>query len=65
MIKRSHRAPNCARSATTAQWALRSLEGERCDCPDKETIEPSMLVNVPQLVTAYFTGKPDPTVPSQ
>ena len=30
-----------------------------------KTIEPSMLVNVPRLVTAYFTGKPDPTVPSQ
>jgi phosphoglucomutase len=28
-------------------------------------IEPSMLVNVPRLVTAYFTCKPDPTVPSQ
>ncbi len=24
-----------------------------------------MLVNVPRLVTAYFTGEPDPTVPSQ
>jgi phosphoglucomutase len=24
-----------------------------------------MLVNVPRLVTAYFTGKPDPTVPTQ
>jgi phosphoglucomutase len=30
-----------------------------------KTIEPLMLVNVPRLVTAYFTGKPDPTVPSQ
>src|SRR6185312_12366174 len=30
-----------------------------------KTIEPSMLVNLPRLVTAYFTGKPDPTVPSQ
>ncbi|MGO9720879.1 MAG: phosphoglucomutase (alpha-D-glucose-1,6-bisphosphate-dependent) [Methylocella sp.] len=30
-----------------------------------KTIEPSMLVNVPRVVTAYFTGKPDPTVPSQ
>jgi phosphoglucomutase len=30
-----------------------------------KTIEPSMLVNVPRLVTAYFTGKPDPTVASQ
>jgi phosphoglucomutase len=28
-------------------------------------IEPSMLVNVPRLVTAYFTAKPDPTVPAQ
>jgi phosphoglucomutase len=28
-------------------------------------IEPSMLVNVPRLVTAYFTGKPDPGVASQ
>jgi phosphoglucomutase len=24
-----------------------------------------MLVNVPKLVTAYFTGEPDPTIPSQ
>jgi phosphoglucomutase len=30
-----------------------------------KTIDPSMLVNVPRLVTAYFTGEPDPTVPSQ
>jgi phosphoglucomutase len=30
-----------------------------------KSIEPSTLVNVPRLVTAYFTGKPDPTVPSQ
>src|ERR1700675_2175619 len=30
-----------------------------------KTIEPSMLVDVPRLVTAYFTGEPDPTVPSQ
>jgi len=28
-------------------------------------IEPSMLVNVSRLVTAYFAGQPDPTVPSQ
>src|SRR6266516_1000661 len=25
----------------------------------------SMLVNVPRLVTAYFSGRPDPSVPSQ
>ncbi|HEX4112006.1 MAG TPA: phosphoglucomutase (alpha-D-glucose-1,6-bisphosphate-dependent) [Stellaceae bacterium] len=28
-------------------------------------IAPSMLVNVPRLVTAYFTGKPDPRIASQ
>jgi phosphoglucomutase len=30
-----------------------------------KSVEPSMLVNVPRLVTAYFTGKPDPAIPSQ
>jgi phosphoglucomutase len=30
-----------------------------------KTVEPSMLVNVPRLVSAYFTGKPDPAVASQ
>jgi phosphoglucomutase len=30
-----------------------------------KAVEPSMLVDVPRLVTAYFTGKPDPAVPSQ
>jgi phosphoglucomutase len=27
--------------------------------------EPSMLTNIPRLVTAYFAGKPDPSVPAQ
>ena len=27
--------------------------------------EPSMLVNVPKLITAYYTEVPDPTVPEQ
>ena len=27
--------------------------------------EPSMLVNVPKLVTAYYTESPDPSVPEQ
>ncbi len=27
--------------------------------------EASILVNVPRLVTAYYTGRPDPSVPSQ
>lgn len=30
-----------------------------------KTIDSSMLVNVPRLVTAYFTGHHDPAVPSQ
>ena len=30
-----------------------------------KTLDASMLVNVPRLVAAYFTGKPDPAVPSQ
>nr|WP_294508083.1 phosphoglucomutase (alpha-D-glucose-1,6-bisphosphate-dependent) [uncultured Rhodopila sp.] len=28
-------------------------------------IDPSRLVNVPRLVTAYFTGRPDPAIPAQ
>src|SRR5215472_4519607 len=27
--------------------------------------EPSLLVNVPRLVTAYYTERPDPSVPAQ
>ncbi len=27
--------------------------------------QPSMLVNIPRLVTAYYTERPDPTVPEQ
>ncbi len=27
--------------------------------------QPSMLVNIPRLITAYYTGRPDPAVPSQ
>ena len=30
-----------------------------------KTAEPSMLVNVPRLVTAYFAGVPDPKIASQ
>ena len=26
---------------------------------------PSMLANIPRLVTAYYTGRPDPSVPEQ
>jgi len=27
--------------------------------------EPTMLINVPQLISAYYTGRPDSTVPAQ
>jgi phosphoglucomutase len=27
--------------------------------------EPSLLINVPRLVTAYYTRQPDPSVPAQ
>ncbi|MFZ2157271.1 MAG: phosphoglucomutase (alpha-D-glucose-1,6-bisphosphate-dependent) [Bradyrhizobium sp.] len=30
-----------------------------------KTVDPSMLANVPRLVTAYFAGRPDPSVPAQ
>ena len=30
-----------------------------------KSAEASILVNVPRLVTAYYTGRPDPSVPSQ
>ena len=30
-----------------------------------KTVDPSMLANVPRLVTAYFAEKPDPSVPAQ
>jgi phosphoglucomutase len=28
-------------------------------------VEPAMLVNVPKLITAYYTDVPDPSVPEQ
>ena len=28
-------------------------------------VDPSMLVNVPRLVSAYYTGRPDPAIPAQ
>ena len=27
--------------------------------------DPSLLINVPRLVSAYYTGRPDPSVPAQ
>jgi phosphoglucomutase len=43
----------------------RTLVPEKLSPLAGKPTEPAMLVNVPQLVTAYFTGKPDPTVASQ
>ena len=40
-------------------WPLKSIR-----LPAR-LVEPSMLANVPRLVTAYFAGKPDPSVPAQ
>src|ERR1700678_836306 len=39
--------------------------GERISPLAGKVAEPSMLANVPRLVTAYFTGRPDPGVASQ
>ena len=41
------------------QWLLRSIRSPA------RPADPSMLANIPRLVTAYFAGKPDPSVPSQ
>jgi len=30
-----------------------------------KAVDPSILINVPRLVTAYYTGRPDPSVPGQ
>jgi hypothetical protein len=30
-----------------------------------QTVPPSMLADIPRLVTAYFVGKPDPKVAAQ
>src|SRR5882672_1628158 len=45
-------------------WKERSMAVEVSPLAGKPA-PASTLVNVPRLVTAYFTGKPDPTVPSQ
>jgi hypothetical protein len=54
MIKPSRRAPNCAGSATTAQRE-KDVISQISPLAD-QTIEPSMLVNVARLATAYFTA---------
>src|SRR5712675_1060641 len=45
-------------------WKERSMAVEVSPLAGKPA-PASMLVNVPRLVTAYFSGKPDPAVPSQ
>jgi phosphoglucomutase len=39
------------------QMAISPLAGKPAD--------PSLLINVPRLVTAYYTGRPDPSIPAQ
>jgi phosphoglucomutase len=39
--------------------------GEKISKLAGKPIDPSSLVNVPRLITAYFAGKPDPSAPSQ
>jgi phosphoglucomutase len=44
-------------SAERKSMAISPLAGKPAD--------PSLLINVPRLVTAYYTGRPDPSVPAQ
>ena len=37
----------------------------RIDANAGKPAQPSMLVNVPRLITAYYTGRPDPAEPQQ
>ncbi|MDB5394926.1 MAG: phosphoglucomutase, alpha-D-glucose phosphate-specific [Rhodospirillales bacterium] len=39
--------------------------GEQVSKLAGKPVDPSSLVNVPRLITAYFAGKPDPSVPAQ
>jgi phosphoglucomutase len=39
--------------------------GEQVSKLAGKPVDPSSLVNVPRLITAYFAGKPDPSVPTQ
>src|ERR1700761_9090211 len=39
--------------------------GEQVSKLAGKPVDPKSLVNVPRLMTAYFTGKPDPSVPAQ
>src|SRR5499433_124145 len=41
----------------TRAMAISPLAGKPAD--------PSLLINVPRLVTSYYTGRPDPSVPAQ
>ena len=61
------RAPawrRCERPSPSKRWHRK--EGIMPIHPSAGTpAQPSMLVNIPRLVTAYYTERPDPTVPEQ
>ena len=41
------------------------MSGEKLDPRAGKPAEPSDLVNIPKLITAYYTGRPDPGLPGQ
>jgi phosphoglucomutase len=41
------------------------MNGARQDPRAGKPAEPSDLVNIPRLITAYYTGRPDPSLPGQ
>src|SRR6266704_1921145 len=51
------RCPETKNEERTKQMAISPLAGK--------PVDPSMLINVPRLVTVYYTGRPDPSVPGQ
>jgi phosphoglucomutase len=63
----SLRIPQITARAATVHTAFkgRTTLANQPDPHAGKTLDPSLLVNVPKLITAYFTARPDPAVPSQ
>jgi phosphoglucomutase len=78
LIDRTHQAPG-ALPNLSKEWpgghragqAVSVLPRNRChtrmnvDPRAGKVADPSMLANIPQLMTAYYTRRPDPSVPEQ